>query len=1450
MLKLRTIIVVLALLALLTGLAGLIHASGSSQSPIASFTYSPDVPSPQESVSFDASTSYATSGVIVQYAWDFGDGTTSIITNPLITHSFLVDGDYTVQLTVTDNSGNIGTATAVVQVRCVIFFRVVILGQPKVPVANVKVTAYTYNGSAWVPAPANNKGVEIKYDNMTQPKMATTNAEKDRNPGYTASTLLGGASNIGFEVRSWTQKIFFKIQWGSYVAYWPNATSLVYSYDGHNGQVETYNYDSAHQAQWDPTAQTYVIKASHIPGDGVAPTECHPIIVGISCPPPTPTYYLTVNTLPQGITQIPGQGAYIANSNATLTAPTYVSVSSNTQYRFDHWDVDGVSMGSGVNPTTVLMSANHTATAHYVLQYAVTFDRTGLSSDATGTIVTVNSVPKTLTQLPYTLWVDSGGTVTYSYTSPASSSISGKQFRLNNVTGPISPITVSGPTMLTGNYVAQYSTTFAQSGLDSTATGTILTVNGNTKAYSNLPFSLWVDSGSSVTYLYTSTVSSSVSGKQFRLNSISGSTSPITVLAPMTITGNFVIQYKLTFTETGLDSSATGTVVTVNGNPKGFVDMPFNIWADTGSTVTYSYVNVSSSATGKRFILTSVGGTSSPITVSGSTMITGNYKTQLKLTFDQTGVGTDFAGTVVTIDSSNYNTAGLPAQFWWDQNSSHTFAFVSPLTVNSSIQYLWSSTSGLSTQQSSTLTVSISGNVVGSYVLQNSVTFDQIGLSSDFTGTVVIVDGNSYGVSALPISFNWQLNSVHTFAYQSPLIVTANGKQYVWTATTGLSFVQTGSLTVSSFGSVIGNYKTQYYLTLATNPGGAASAAGAGWYDANAYAAISTTQLVDIVPGSSRYMFSTWTTIDMSEITNLSASATTVLMDETKTVTANYNTQYFITFSQTGVGSDFSGAVMTIDFTGYTSSLLPVSFWWNASSSHTFSFSSPLVANVSTQYVWASTTGLTTVQSGTLIITGSGSVVGNYSTAYKYQITFDQSGASADYTGTVVVIDGLNYNVTQLPVSFWWDANSVHNFAYQSPLIVTSNVKQYVWTSTTGLSSSESDSITIVASGNVDGNYKTQFYLTLATDPSSVTTPSGAGWYDSGTNASISTVAYIDIVPGSSRYRFDGWTTANMDEISDSTRSPTTVTMDQDKTVTATYVIQYKITFDQAGVGSDFTDTIVVIDGLNFNGSTLPVSFMLDQASIHTFSYSSPLVVNSSAQYSWVYTSGLSALQADSITIASSGDVIGNYGEQITYNLTVTATSGGTTNPAIGSHTYLSGSTVQVTAIPDTNFQFDHWELDSANVGTANPYSVLMNLDHTLNAVFVPATTGPSVTISPMTASIHIGEPLPFTSIVTGGVAPFSYQWYLDGAPFSGATSNTWTWTPTHASTHTVYLKVTDSNGASAQSTPATITVSPTPVGGYSIALPNQSSLPSLFAYVTIVALSGAILSSKKRKRE
>jgi parallel beta-helix repeat protein len=70
------------------------------------------------------------------------------------------------------------------------------------------------------------------------------------------------------------------------------------------------------------------------------------------------------------------------------------------------------------------------------------------------------------------------------------------------------------------------------------------------------------------------------------------------------------------------------------------------------------------------------------------------------------------------------------------------------------------------------------------------------------------------------------------------------------------------------------------------------------------------------------------------------------------------------------------------------------------------------------------------------------------------------------------------------------------------------------------------------------------------------------------------------------------------------------------------------------------------------------------------------------------------------------------------YSLTITSTVDGTTDPSPGTYSYTANSTVQITAFPEANYLFDHWELDSINVGSSITYIVLMDKNHTLQAVF------------------------------------------------------------------------------------------------------------------------------------
>jgi hypothetical protein len=82
-----------------------------------------------------------------------------------------------------------------------------------------------------------------------------------------------------------------------------------------------------------------------------------------------------------------------------------------------------------------------------------------------------------------------------------------------------------------------------------------------------------------------------------------------------------------------------------------------------------------------------------------------------------------------------------------------------------------------------------------------------------------------------------------------------------------------------------------------------------------------------------------------------------------------------------------------------------------------------------------------------------------------------------------------------------------------------------------------------------------------------------------------------------------------------------------------------------------------------------------------------------------------------------------------------------------------------------------------------------------------------SVNVSPTSVTLNVGQPQLFTSSVSGGTSPYTYQWFLNGAAVQNATSSSWTFTPTSAGPYTVYVEVADSVGVQATSNTATVTV-------------------------------------------
>ncbi len=70
------------------------------------------------------------------------------------------------------------------------------------------------------------------------------------------------------------------------------------------------------------------------------------------------------------------------------------------------------------------------------------------------------------------------------------------------------------------------------------------------------------------------------------------------------------------------------------------------------------------------------------------------------------------------------------------------------------------------------------------------------------------------------------------------------------------------------------------------------------------------------------------------------------------------------------------------------------------------------------------------------------------------------------------------------------------------------------------------------------------------------------------------------------------------------------------------------------------------------------------------------------------------------------------------HKLTITSTTGGTTDPHPGTYDYVEGSSVNVTAIPNSGYSFNYWLLDGEE-RTENPITIILDDNHTLGALFV-----------------------------------------------------------------------------------------------------------------------------------
>ena len=203
------------------------------------------------------------------------------------------------------------------------------------------------------------------------------------------------------------------------------------------------------------------------------------------------------------------------------------------------------------------------------------------------------------------------------------------------------------------------------------------------------------------------------------------------------------------------------------------------------------------------------------------------------------------------------------------------------------------------------------------------------------------------------------------------------------------------------------------------------------------------------------------------------------------------------------------------------------------------------------------------------------------------------------------------------------------------------------------------------------------------------------------------------------------------------------------------------------------------------------------------YHYGDAVQLTATASSGWSFSGWSGALtgsaSAGSLTIDGDMSVTATFAQN-EYSLAVAVVGNGSVVRS-KSGPYHLGDTVLLTATASAGWNFSGWS--GALTGSRTPSTITIDGNKVVTATFTVLPLTVSVTSSGI--NLTVGESVMFNALVSGGVAPYSYQWYLNGAAVTGATGAAWTFMPETNGVYVVYLKAVDSSDMQVQSNNVTI---------------------------------------------
>ncbi len=356
----------------------------------------------------------------------------------------------------------------------------------------------------------------------------------------------------------------------------------------------------------------------------------------------------------------------------------------------------------------------------------------------------------------------------------------------------------------------------------------------------------------------------------------------------------------------------------------------------------------------------------------------------------------------------------------------------------------------------------------------------------------------------------------------------------------------------------------------------------------------------------------------------------------------------------------------------------------------------------------------------------------------------------------------------------WYNSGSYANAGVSDATVAGTTGTRYVFSSWGGDASGtfnlQSNVILMNAPKTAVANWQTQYYLTVT---SNYGTPSGTGWYYSGTTAYAGLSSGTVAGTTGTQYIFSSWGT---DASGSNYAQSVGITMNAPKTATASWTTQYYLTISST-YGSPTGQ------GWYNAGATA------------SFGITTPASGSTGTRYVFASWSGsgtgsyTGSMSSTSITINNPITETASWTTQ--YYLTVTSAYG---TPS-GANWYNSGTTAYAGLNTGTsgNNVFDHWSNDASGTNYAQSNGIIMNapktavaLWNTLSYNYITAATSAGGSINPTgTVQVLNGNDQTFTITTNNGYE--LTELYIDNILTTIQSNTTFTFYNVIAS-HSIYV--------------------------------------------------------------